>query len=175
MPPFASARRKRVRSFPAAACVIVSILLLLGWNLPAQARHGMPRAQKHESRREIDQLEERWRDAILKGDTATMSSLLADDFMAITPFGTFQTKEQTLDSLRSGRWRLTTLDVSDRKVRFYGTTALVTSVAQVQGRTPDGEISGEFRYTRVYARNAQGVWKIVNFEANRIAPPDGRK
>ena len=71
-------------------------------------------------------------------------------------------------SLRSGRVHFKTLNISDRKVRFYGTTALVTSLAQVEGTAGEGSISGSFRYTRVYVRDAHGKWKIVSFEASRI-------
>ena len=135
------------------------------------ARAGMPRTQKHEVRHEIDQLEDAWRNAILKSNTAAMDALLADDYMAISASGTLQSKEQTLENLRSGRVHFTTLDISDRKVRFYGTTALVTSVASIAGTTADGAISGNYRYTRVYVRNAQGAWKVVSFEANKIRDP----
>jgi ketosteroid isomerase-like protein len=61
-------------------------------------------------------------------------------------------------------------------VRFYGTTALVTSRAQAAGSNAEGEdISGSFRYTRVYVRNAQGKWKIVSFEASRIRQSGERR
>jgi len=139
------------------------------------ARAGMPRTQKHEVRHEIDQLEDTWRDAVMKGNTAAMDSLLADDYMAISASGTLQSKQQTLDNLRSGRVHFTTLDISDRKVRFYGTTALVTSVASIAGTTADGAISGNYRYTRVYVRNPQGAWKVVSFEASRIREPGEHK
>lgn len=152
----------------AAAGAIVSALALAVWSQPLQAHTGMPRAQRHESRHEIDQLEEEWRSAVLKNDTAAMSFLLADDYMAITPFGTLQNKQETLDNLRTGRWRITSLNIFDRKVRFYGTTALVTSMADAEGTTPEGNLSGDYLYTRVYARDAQGQWKIVNFEASRV-------
>lgn len=129
---------------------------------------GMPRAQKHENRHEIDQLELAWRDAVIKADTASMDKLLADDYMAILPNGTLQSKEETLASLRSGTMHFTAITVSDRRVRFYGTTALVTSRADVSGTSVAGPISGSYRYTRVYVRNQQGAWKIVSFEASRI-------
>jgi hypothetical protein len=48
---------------------------------------GMPRTLKHENHHEIDQLEEAWRSAMLLADAAAMDSLLADDYMAITPNG----------------------------------------------------------------------------------------
>ncbi|MFP5204498.1 MAG: nuclear transport factor 2 family protein [Acidobacteriota bacterium] len=146
-----------------------SLLAVAAWAGPqTHPRSGIPRAEKHEIRHQIDRLEEQWRTAILSSNTAVMNALLGEDYLAITPFGTLETKDQTLDGLRSGRWRFTSLNLFDRKVRFYGSTALVTSLAEVQATTPEGNISGKYRYTRVYAKNARGQWKIVNFEASRV-------
>ena len=146
----------------------ILIPLLLGAVCAVPLHAGMPKAQRHEYRREIFQLEESWRNAILKSDTHALANLLADDYLAITSSGTLQNKEQTLAEVRSGEMRFTTLQVYDRKVRFYGKTALVTSVAQAHGTTPEGVISGRYRYTRVYVQNSKGEWKIVSFEASRI-------
>ena len=146
-----------------------AVLFCLGV-APVFAR--IPRAQKHEVRHEIDQLEDEWRNAVLKGDTATLGSLLADDYMAITPTGTLQTKEEALANVRSGGLHITSLDISDRKVRIYGDTAVVTSLADVQATTAQGKVSSAYRYTRVYVRDPQGAWKIVSFEASRITEPD---
>lgn len=157
----------------AVGLLLVSVITLTAF--AKQQRTDMPRGQKHESHREIDQLEEVWRDAILKGNFAAMDALLADDYMAITASGTLQTREQALANLRTGRTHLTALEVSDRKVRFYGKTALVTSRAKVQGANANGDISGCFRYTRVYVRDSRGKWKIVSFEASRIREPDEHK
>ncbi len=108
----------------------------------------------------------------LQGDTTIMNSLLADDYMAITAYGTLQTRDEALANLRSGRWHVTSLDLLDRKVRFYGRTALVTSIADVEGTSPEGNLSGSYRYTRVYVRDPKGSWKIVSFEASRIHEPE---
>ena len=131
----------------------------------------MHRGEKHEVRHEIDELEEDWREAELKSNIPAMDALLADDYMAITDSGILQTKDQTLANLRSGLVHFTSLDLSERKVRFYGTTAVVTSIAQVNGVTPEGDLAGRFRYTRVYVRDPRGHWKIVSFEASRIREP----
>ncbi|HXR38423.1 MAG TPA: nuclear transport factor 2 family protein [Terracidiphilus sp.] len=165
------ARRWRARG------AILTAFLLLTVSSGAVARQAgkpksaIPKAQKHETRHEIDQLEDRWRDAVLKSNITAMQNLLADDYLAITASGTLQTKEQALDNLRSGRTHFTSLEITDRKVRFYGTTALVTSVADVQGTTGNGDVSGSYRYTRVYVRDAQGAWKVVSFEVSRIREP----
>ena len=155
--------------------IILLLALSLATSVAAPQPDGMRRAQKHESRREIDQLEEKWRTAILTSDIVTMQSLLADDYIAISPSGTLQTREQALANLGSGRIHFTSLELSDRKVRFYGTTALVTSLAQVTGTNSEGDIAGSFRYTRVYVQDDHGKWKIVSFEASRIRPLNERK
>jgi ketosteroid isomerase-like protein len=136
---------------------------------------GQPKPKKHDNRHEIEQLEEAWRNAILKSDTVALNMLLANDYIAITASGTLQTKDEALAYLRNRRIHFTSLTLSDRKLRFYGVTALVTSLAQVQGTTPDGDVSGNYRYTRVYVRDAQDQWKIVSFEASRIRPPGQRR
>ncbi|HWG20232.1 MAG TPA: nuclear transport factor 2 family protein [Terracidiphilus sp.] len=151
-----------------ASALLVLMSLAAG---AAQARTGMPRAVRHESRHEIDQLEQTWRDAVLHRNVQVMDNLLADDYIAITANGTLQSKQQTLDNLKSGALRFASIEFSDRKVRFYGQTALVTSRAEVNGSTGDGELSGSYRYTRVYVRDGHGGWKIVSFEASRISNP----
>jgi ketosteroid isomerase-like protein len=156
----------------ALGLLLAPVFAVCAQTLPTQTpAAAVPKTRKHEVRHEIDQLEDTWRDAVLKGNTAAMDSLLADDYMAITPSGTLQTKQEALESLRSGRVHFTTLEISDRKVRFYGATALVTSVATMEGTTAEGPLSGSFRYTRVYVRNPQGAWKVVSFEANKIRDP----
>jgi len=136
----------------------------------AQPGHpnGLPRAQRHEYRHEIELLEEAWRTAMLKGNSAALENLLADDYTGITAKGAIQTKDQAIQSLKSGALQLTALEISDRKIRVYGTTAVVTSIAELTGSKTDQEITGRYRYTRVFVRNAQGQWKIVSFEASRI-------
>jgi ketosteroid isomerase-like protein len=146
--------------------VVALVLTVCGSSLYA----GQPKPNKHVNRHEIEQLEEAWRNAMIKADTNAMGALLADDYIAISASGTLQTKEEALANLRTRRVHITALNVSDRKLRFYGKTALVTSLADVQGTTPDGDISGSFRYTRVYVLEPQGNWKIVSFEASRIRP-----
>ena len=149
----------------AGSLLLFSSSALAGQHSPA---HSVPRAQRHEYRHEIDQLEDAWRSAMLKGNSAALAALLADDYTAITAKGAIQTKEQAIANLRSGALQLTELNISDRKVRIYGSTAVVTSVAELTGGKSDQEMTGRYRYTRVYIRNSQGQWKIVSFEASRI-------
>lgn len=128
----------------------------------------MPRAERHETRHVIDLLEDRWCNAVLSNNIRAMEALLSDDYMAITANGMLLSKDETLAHMRTGSLHITAISISDRKVRFYGATALVTSRAEVTGTDPEGNLSGNYRYTRVYVRDANGVWRIVSFEASRI-------
>ncbi|WP_263351173.1 nuclear transport factor 2 family protein [Acidicapsa acidisoli] len=171
--------RSLVRSAVWSAIRSLTPILLLLSGLTAQTMEAapapVPRAQRHEYRHEIDQLEDAWRAAMLKGNSAAMESLLADDYTAITAKGAIQTKEQALNNLKSGAFQLRSLSISDRKVRIYGTTAVVTSLAELTGSRNDQDVTGRYRYTRVYVRNPQGQWKIVSFEASRIQETPDRK
>ncbi|HEY1986825.1 MAG TPA: nuclear transport factor 2 family protein [Terracidiphilus sp.] len=163
-------------NFSVRLCSVASLAMVLVFAANAvQPSAGMPRAQRHESRHEIDQLEQTWRDAIIHRNASAMDSLLADDYIAITSNGTLQSKEQTLTNLKAGSLHFASIEFSDRKVRFYGQTALVTSRAEVNGGTADGDVSGSYRYTRVYVRDERGTWRIVSFEASKIRGSDERK
>ena len=135
----------------------------------------MPRGQRHGVRHEIDRLEDRWRDAIASGNVAAMDALLAPDYMAITANGTLQSKEEALASMRGGTLHIKSIEISDRKVRFYNNTALVTSRAEITGSSPEGDLAGSYRYTRVYVRDVSGVWRVVSFEASRIRDVEDHK
>ncbi len=160
---------RRRRLFALALILLLAALALTP--CAALQHNGMPRTQRHESHHEIFQLEEAWRVAVLKADIPALDALLADDYTAITSNGALQSKEQTLDNLRSGATHFSAIAISDRKVRFYGTTALVTCKAVMSGTHAGLDISGSFRYTRVYVRNTQGQWKIVSFEVSQIRSP----
>jgi len=155
--------------------VLLPSLSVMRAALPAAAAPTVPRAHRHEYRHEIDQMEEAWRTAMLKGNSDAMSDLLADDYTGITATGLIQTKQQTVETLRSGTLQLSGLSIYDRKVRLYGATAVVTSQAELTGSRGDQELTGRYRYTRVYIRNPQGQWKIVSFEASRIQEPGEHK
>jgi ketosteroid isomerase-like protein len=155
---------KRLQRLRAGRALLAALLLVF---CASALMARPPKAQKHERRHEIDHLEEAWRTAMLKNDSGAMSGLLSEDYMGITPSGTLQTKQEALTNLH--RVHVTSLEISDRHVRFYGNTALVTSTADIGGTGPEGNtISGSYRYTRVYVEGPVGVWKIVSFEANRI-------
>jgi len=170
--PSVTATRIRPQAIKRILFAIAAILFLVGM---LQAGQSKPKPKKHDIRHEIFALEDTWRNAVLKADANMMGPLLSEDYMAITPSGTLQTKEEALTNLRTRRVHVIALVLSDRKVRMYGNTALVTSLAEIQGTNQEGDLSGNFRYTHVYVRDAQGRWRLVSSESNKIRPQVDRK
>ncbi|RXH58662.1 nuclear transport factor 2 family protein [Granulicella sibirica] len=127
---------------------------------------------KKDAKRQIEDMETQWRDAQLTGNVSEMERLLSEDYFGISMTGQVNTKEQQLDRIRKRTLVLSKIELSDVKVKLIGTTAVVTSRAEVEGTSDGTPMRGSFRYTRVYQRTPAGLWKITNFEATRLARPN---
>jgi len=153
----------------------VSILFVLALCVVmAHPAFGLPKRDSHAIHKQIEALEEQWRQAIISNNVTEMDHLLADDYIGISANGTVETKAQALAQRKAGTVLIKTLDLNDLKVRVYGDTAVVTSKAELEGTNGQSDISGNYRYTRVYNRRL-GQWKIVSFEASRIHDVDARQ
>jgi ketosteroid isomerase-like protein len=119
--------------------------------LPARADVPHPK-RKDQYKHQVELLEESWRTAELSGDADAMDKLLSDDYVGITMTGQVVTKMQQLDRMRSRSLVLTKISLDDVKVKLIGTTAIVTSLADVEGTDEGQPMHGMFRYTRVYTR-----------------------
>ena len=159
-----------IRRMLVPATVLLTAVAM-GWSAPAFCAgwNNQPlHEKKHDAKRQVEALEEQWRQAQLAGDVATMDKLLSDDYIGISMTGQVNTKMQQLDRMRMHKVALTKLDLGDRQVKLIGSIAIVTSRAEVEGTNDGLPIKGTFRYTRVYQRLPSGVWKITSFEATRV-------
>lgn len=164
------------RRLPHVRLVSFSLWLLVlatlaAAGLPANANTRHPK-QKDDYKREVQRLEEDWRIAQINNDVTTADKLLSDDYVGITMSGQVVTKAQQLDRMRTRKFVLTKIELDDLKVKLVGSTAIVTCLANVEGANDGTPIHGKYRYTRVYSRLPSGAWKITNFEATRVGPPE---
>ncbi len=156
---------------------VVSLLgcaLLLAVSARAVRIPLAPDGKKGAVHREIEQLEQKWRDAILSKETAAEAALLADSYVGIGPDGTISSKSEELQARANGQEHLELYDVQDRKIRVFGSTAVVTSKVRIQGVYSGQPLLGEYRYTRVWSFS-HGQWRIVSFEASRIHDSSARR
>jgi ketosteroid isomerase-like protein len=159
------------RSLISSAVLLAAVVI--GWPAsPAFAGHMQPlHEKKHDAKRQVEAIEEQWRQAQLAGDVATMDSLLSDDYIGISMTGQVNTKIQQLDRMRNHKIVLSRLDLGEMQVKLIGSIAIVTSRAEVEGTNEGMPVKGTYRYTRVYQRLPTGGWKITSFEATRVPAP----
>lgn len=143
-------------------------LLCLVLALPQTAQALLPHPQHHEIHHEIDELDASWCRAVLAGDVKALDALLDDDYLTITARGTLESRDLFLERLRNHRVSVSQLECSDRHIRFFGSTVLVTVRVKMRGAIDGTEFAGQYRDTRVYIRDEQGQWKLANLEIERL-------
>jgi len=111
---------------------------------------------------EIVGLEAALREAQLSADVAALDRLIADELLFTGPDGRLATKAQDLAAHASGAVRFREHRPEELRVRAVGervrVAALRASLAVDVGGEP---VSGTFRYTRVWAREDGGPWRVV--------------
>lgn len=127
---------------------------------------------------EVLRLEKAWADGGQRHDVEAVRKILADDLIITYPDGNTGTKESELSGIESGAVTMDGWDISDTKVTIMGADAAVITGRGVirNGKSKDPttkkviNISGEYRFTDVYARR-NGQWLAVASQSTKIANP----
>ena len=121
---------------------------------------------------EIIDLEARIRAAQLRGDVPALDALLADNLLFTGPDGTVGTKAQDLAAHESGAVRFRKHVPMELRVRRIGPAVAVTALAaQLSVEVAGTLVSGEYRYTRVWAREASRDWQVVGGHVSAVPLP----
>ena len=119
---------------------------------------------------EIVELEVRIRAAQLRADVSALDALLADDLLFTGPDGTVGTKAQDLAAHESGTVRFRKHLPLELRVRRIGLDVAMTSLcAQLSVEAAGRLTSGEYRYTRVWAREGSCDWRVVGGHVSAVA------
>ena len=114
---------------------------------------------------EIIKLERELIEAILRRDSAFLEKILAEDLSVVTPFGDLANKAMMVnfdDNLVNE-----SIVTDEIQVRVYSDAAVVTGRATIKSRYANQDLSGQYRFTRVYFKRE--AWRIVAYQATRIA------
>jgi ketosteroid isomerase-like protein len=127
-------------------------------------------ADDADSEKQVASLAKQSTEATLKGDTKTLDAILADDFVAINPFGELVTKAEQLKLMKDGTLRFDSIEPSEEKVRVYGDAAVLTERGRVKVTFKGRSESLSVRNTEFYAKQG-GKWRCVFQQVTRIAEP----
>ncbi|WP_187148942.1 nuclear transport factor 2 family protein [Candidatus Korobacter versatilis] len=143
---------------------IISIAFMLVF--PSAGQQTSTRGSEQD-RNAILQLDDEYQAAVKKNDAATMARHLSDDYMLVSSSGKTYFKPDMLAEAKSGTVVYEIQDDTDRTVRFYGDTAVLTGKLHEKG-TQDGKPFDVWVvFSDVYMRRAGG-WIYVFAQAARL-------
>lgn len=88
--------------------------------------------------------------AIKNADVAMLDKMLHDDLLFNLPDGQVITKEFDLESYRSGKMKIETLEAADQIIKIIENTAVVSVIVVLKGTYDNNVLAGAFRYIRVW-------------------------
>lgn len=119
---------------------------------------------------EVEKLEAQRFDAMLKGDTAALGALLADDLVYTHSSGKVDTKASLIDDIKTGQMKYRSIRPEGPTMRLYGDTAVATGLAAVEVNNHGQELNLKLRYTDVWV-NRGGKWQMVAWQSTRLPTP----
>lgn len=118
---------------------------------------------------EIIGLEVQLRDAQLSADIGALDALIGEDLLFTGPDGELGTKAQDLAAHRSGLVRFRAHEPEELSVRRVGLNVAVVALrARLVVEVAGSLVSGTYRYTRIWAREGDGGWRVVGGHVSAV-------
>jgi len=117
----------------------------------------------------VARLDEEFQAAVKRNDAATIDRILADDFILVTGSGKVFNKQQILEEARSRRTTYEHQEDTERTVRVWGDTAVVTAKLWIKGVRAGSPIDYTLWFSDTYVKTAAG-WKYVFGQASLPLP-----
>ena len=119
---------------------------------------------------EIVALEATLRGAQLAADVPAIARLISDDLLFTGPDGQLATKAQDLEAHGSGAVRFRSHVPEELRIRRVGADVVVTALrARLDVEVAGTLVRGTYRYTRVWAREGDGQWRVVGGHVSEVA------
>ena len=118
---------------------------------------------------DIVMLEARIRAAQLNADLGELDALIADEILFTGPTGELGTKAQDIEAYRSGAVKFLEHEPLELRTRKVGDNAAISALrARLSVEVGGTAARGVYRYTRVWAREEGGQWKVVGGHVSEV-------
>ena len=117
--------------------------------------------------RQILALHEAGDRALMSADLAVLAQIFADDYVQYNEAGKAFTKQDVLESFRSGAIRYPSIVSTGRQIRVFGDAAIVHGAESDEVESDGKRFSVRYVYLDVL-RKQNGEWKLV---ASQLARP----
>ena len=126
-------------------------------------------ATREDDQRTLAKLDSDYQRAVEQNDAKTMARILADDFILVLGDGTVYTKDDLLKDAASGNTKYEHQVDSDRTVRVWGSTAVVTAKLWAKGLEDGKQVDYYMWFSDTYVRKPTG-WSYVFGQASLALP-----
>jgi ketosteroid isomerase-like protein len=117
---------------------------------------------------ELKALEQQWLDAYIKGDTAFLKTVEAEDWTLADSDGTTLTKAQDIKELGDKTFVCKSASMSDVKVKMLGDNfAYVTGVLKMRATYKGNDISGDYRSIDVFEKK-DNKWQALYSQITKV-------
>jgi ketosteroid isomerase-like protein len=142
------------------ACVLLGIA---GVGLTASA------INRQDDQKALTKLDTDYQKAVEQNDTGTMARILADDFILVEGDGTVSTKSDLLKDAASGKTKYEHQVDSERTIRVWGDTAVITAKLWAKGLEDGKQVDYYMWFSDTYVRRSPG-WSYVFGQASLAMP-----
>lgn len=117
---------------------------------------------------ELKALDQQWLDAYVKGDTAFLKTVEAEDWTFADSDGTIMTKAQDIKELGDKTFVCKSASMGDVKVKMLGDNyAYVTYVAKMTATYKGKDISGDYRSIDVFEKK-DNKWQALYSQGTKV-------
>ena len=128
---------------------------------------GAAAAGKMMKEQELIDLEQAWSKAIVQNDTATVASIVADDWMGQNDSGKIEDKTHVLDELKSGKMSATSMTNRDVHARIMRGMAIVQGADDEKSMSKGKDTSGAYTWMDVFEKR-DGKWQAVASQVTKV-------
>ena len=126
-----------------------------------------PQKSAEQIKEEILATEKLRKEAINNNDIEIIDQTMHEDYRFLTPAGKVVDKEGEMEGFQKGVTKFDSFTTDEVEIRVFGQTAIVTGKANIKGISEGRDITGSYRYTRVYYSEKES-WQIVSSQFNPI-------
>ena len=145
----------------ATATALVTAVSLCAWKLAPAAKGGLP-PDLAAAAADYDR-------AQVKGDTALLNRMLADDYHLVNGAGEVETKEQFVAESAAPAFTLEPYTVENPIETVWSDGAVLAGEVHLKGQDHGKPFHAHIRFADIW-RKRNGVWQVVFTEVTRLPP-----
>lgn len=118
---------------------------------------------------DVTAMEKKWAAALLAKDTAALGKIYSDDLVYTHSSAQVDSKEVFLKNVGSGNSRYEAMDLKEIKVRMFGNTAVVHTLAHIRNvnTVTKNVTDGDLRLLHIYVKKGKD-WQMVAHQSVRV-------